>query len=96
MSNPDFVSITTTALQHVTGGETQSFDQFAGALKNEMRGQYHDFVCKGAGLKGGPEFASKMFGAATTDADKIRALKMVKGYCDGSSKLPAAAPAFPF
>jgi hypothetical protein len=91
--------LNTIELTSVTGGAaaaSTSYDQFASGLKDSLRTQYKGLVCDGAGLKGGTEFASQVYGKGASDGDKIRASQMITKYCNGGSQLPAAAPAFPF
>ncbi|MFT3691660.1 MAG: hypothetical protein QM831_00880 [Kofleriaceae bacterium] len=83
-------------LSLIAGGAGQSYDGFAKDLKNDLRADYKSLVCKGAGLKGGTELASQVYGDKASDADKIRASEMLTKYCNGGANLPAAAPAFPF
>lgn len=91
-------TLSLTDLEVITGGAgaAQTYDNFAGGLKDGLRADYKALVCKGAGLKGGTEFASQVYGKNATDGDKIRASKMITSYCNDGSQLPAAAPAFPF
>jgi hypothetical protein len=90
-----------TDLETVTGGATAAstsspFSQFKGNLTDSLRGKYKDLVCGGAGLEGGEEFATKVYGPNATSADRVRATQMITKFCNDGKNLPAAAPAFPF
>jgi hypothetical protein len=89
-------TLSLTDLECVTGGAAQTYDQYAGGLKDSLKQQYKNLVCDGAGLKGGGELASQVYGKGASDGDKIRASQLLTKYCQGGSKLPSAAPAFPF
>jgi hypothetical protein len=98
-SSPRMNNLSTSDLVTITGGApaTQpSFTTFENGLKGNLQGDYKSLVCEGAGYQGGPQLAQQMYGANATDADKIRASKMVTDYCNGGTQLPAAAPKFPF
>jgi hypothetical protein len=92
-----FVSLSTTDLARVSGGEGgNSFDAFADKERARVADPYKQIVCAGAGVKGGPDLAKGVYGAGASDADKIRAAETLKGYCLGGAQLPAAAPKSPF
>jgi len=88
-------TLSTTDLAAITGG-AQSFQQFGDDLKKDLRGRYQHFVCDGAGLLGGEELAKNIYGASTSDDDRIRSAKAITQICNTGTHLPAKAPAFPF
>jgi hypothetical protein len=92
-------NLSTTDLATITGGAPAaqpSFTSFENGLKGSLEGDYKSLVCEAAGYQGGPQLATQMYGANATDADKIRASKMVTDYCNAGTQLPAAAPKAPF
>jgi len=94
MSEP--ISISSDDLARVCGGASP-WDAFVDEERASVAGDYKNIVCRGAGVKGGPPFATKVYGAnRTTEADKIRAAKTLRGVCFEGRRLPAAAPPTPF
>jgi len=91
-----FASISFSDLDLVSGGAGQTFDAYSAGERNRVAPEYKTIVCTGAGVKGAPDLAKGVYGAAATDSDKIRAAEMLKGYCNGGSSLPAQAPKTPF
>jgi len=98
MSINTFVSVSTTDLARVSGGEggASNFDAYADRERARVADPYKQIVCAGAGVKGGPDLAKGVYGAGASDADKIRAAETLRGYCLGGAHLPSAAPKTPF
>ena len=83
-------------LARVCGGAA-AWDAFVKDERASVAGDYKGIVCKGAGVKGGPPFATQVYGAnRTTEKDKIRAAQALTNVCMGGRRLPAAAPPTPF
>ncbi len=92
----DFIAIPDDELARATGG-AQTFDAYVKAQRAAIAQPYKQVVCTTAGVKGGPDFATQVYGKdRTTGADMVRAAETIKGVCLGGSQLPAAAPASPF
>jgi hypothetical protein len=92
-----FTSISTTDLSLVSGGQNAgTFDAFVESERAAVADPYKKIVCKGAGVKGGPDLAKGVYGANVGDTDKIRGAKMLDAYCQGGAQLPSAAPKSPF
>jgi hypothetical protein len=94
-----FSIITTVELEGVSGGAAaaKTWNAYVASQRAAVAPQYKDIVCAGAGVKGGDQFATQVYGAdRTTDADKIRAAQTLKGVCLGGDRLPEAAPQTPF
>lgn len=91
-----FISLSSTELVTVAGGEGGTFDAFADRERARVSDQYKSIVCAGAGVKGGQELAKGVYGPNASDTDKIRAAEVLKGYCMGGAQLPSAAPKTPF
>ena len=90
-------SISTSDLARVSGGASQTWDSYVKGQRAAIAPAYKQVVCAGAGVKGGPEMATQVYGAdRTTEGDKIRAAQTLKGICLGGSRLPEAAPQSPF
>ena len=94
----DFIIISTAELAHATGGANKSsWDSYVASQRGAVAAPYKQVVCTAAGVKGGPEFATQVYGKErTTGGDMIRAAETLKGVCLGGSHLPAAAPESPF
>lgn len=95
----DFIAITADELARATGGATRtsSWDAYVRSQRTAIAAPYKQVVCTTAGVKGGSELATQVYGKdSTTSADMIRAAETIKGVCMGGSQLPAAAPASPF
>jgi hypothetical protein len=83
-------------LAHVCGGGV-AYDAFVNEQRAEIAGDYRVVVCKGAGVKGGPKFATKVYGAdRTTGKDMVRAAKTLRTVCFDGKRLPEGAPPHPF
>ena len=99
-ANESFFSISITDLSLVSGGQAaaapNTFDAFVEGERAAVADPYKKIVCKGAGVKGGPDLAKGVYAAGATDADKIRGAKMLDAYCQGGAQLPSAAPKSPF
>jgi|HubBroStandDraft_6_1064221.scaffolds.fasta_scaffold84981_4 hypothetical protein len=89
-------SISSSDLDLVSGGAGQTFDAYSASERTRVAPEYKTIVCTGAGVKGAPDLAKGVYGAAATDSDKIRGAEMLKSYCNGGSGLPAQAPKTPF
>lgn len=98
MSISTFVSLSSTDLSRVSGGEggASAFDAYADKERARVADPYKQIVCAGAGVKGGPDLAKGVYGAGASDTDKIRAAETLRGYCLGGAHLPSAAPKTPF
>ncbi len=101
MSILSFTSISSFALETVTGGQAApaapgSFADYASGQRSKIADQYRSVVCTTAGIKGAPDLASGVYGAGASDTDKIRASEMLNKYCQGGATLPAQAPKSPF
>jgi hypothetical protein len=86
-------------LDRVSGGVARppTWADYVRGQRSAVAGDYKTIVCAGAGVKGGPQMATEVYGAdRTTDFDKINAAKTLRGICTGGSSLPAAAPPSPF
>ena len=94
MSN--ILTLSITDLSNVTGGAGQSFQDFTSEQRAKIADPYRQVVCTTAGIKGGPDLASGMYGAGASDSDKIRAADVLNKYCQGGAQLPAQAPKSPF
>jgi hypothetical protein len=94
--NNCFTSISTVDLAAVSGGNDSTFEAFANKERARVADPYRQIVCAGAGVKGAPDLAKGVYGANASDADKIRGAEMLRAYCQGGAKLPAAAPPSPF
>ncbi len=85
-----------TELAGACGGGA-SWDAYVKSQRGKVAPAYKQVVCTAAGVKGGDQLASGVYGAdRTTDADRIRGAESIKGVCLGGSSLPAAAPQSPF
>jgi len=91
-------SINPSDLARVSGGASQkTWNAYVQGQRAAIAPAYKQVVCSGAGVTGGPQMATQVYGAdRTTDADKIRAAETLKGICLGGSRLPEAAPQSPF
>ncbi len=98
MSNLSTVSFQD--LGRIAGGQNasspSSFDAYANKERARIADPYKQIVCAGAGVKGAPDLAKGVYGPGASDADKIRGAEMLKQYCLGGARLPAAAPKSPF
>jgi hypothetical protein len=95
----DFIAISVDELAHATGGAAKgsSWDAYVNSQRAAVAPAYKQVVCAAAGVKGGPEFATQVYGKdRTTGGDMIRAAETLKGVCMGGARLPAAAPESPF
>lgn len=89
-------TISSTDLARVAGGGS-SWDSYVKGKRSAVAPAYRQVVCTTAGVKGGREFATQVYGAErTTNADMIRGAETIKGVCMGGERLPSAAPASPF
>jgi hypothetical protein len=97
MQTPNnFIALDDLDLARVTGGAS-SWDAYVKSQRSAVAAPYKQVVCTTAGIKGGPEFATQVYGAdRTTQADKIRAAQTISGVCTGGLRLPEAAPPSPF
>ena len=92
----DFISITNGDLDRVSGGGA-SWDAYVRSQRAAVAAPYKRVVCAAAGVKGGKQFATQVYGADnTTSGDMIRAAETLKGVCMGGTRLPEAAPQSPF
>lgn len=92
----DFLALDDLALAQVTGGGS-AWDAYVKSQRSAVAPHYKQVVCATAGIKGGPELATQVYGAErTTQADKIRAAQTISGVCLGGARLPEAAPPSPF
>ena len=92
----DFISISAAELGRVTGGGA-AWDSYVKNQRAAVAPAYRSVVCAAAGVKGGSELATQVYGAdRATNADKIRAAETIKGVCLGGTRLPEAAPQSPF
>ncbi len=83
-------------LERVTGGGS-AWDAYVRGQRKSVAGAYKNVVCTAAGVKGGREFATQVYGAdRTTGADMVRAAETLKSVCMGGARLPEQAPATPF
>jgi hypothetical protein len=83
-------------LEHVCGGGA-AWDAHVKSERSRVAGSYKDIVCAGAGVKGGPQLATQVYGSArTTGGDMVRAAKTLRTVCMGGSRLPEQAPPHPF
>lgn len=83
-------------LANVTGGGA-AWDSYVKTQRKAVATPYKQVVCTTAGVRGGPEMATQVYGAdRTTGSDMIRASETIKGICMGGTSLPEAAPASPF
>jgi hypothetical protein len=94
----DFIAIPVAELAHATGGAAKtSWDAYVNNQRAVVAAPYKQVVCTAAGVKGGPELATQIYGKdRTTNGDMIRGAETLKGVCMGGSRLPAAAPESPF
>ena len=94
----DFQALTIIELGTITGGAAKgSWDAYVASQRAAVAAPYKQVVCTTAGIKGGPELATQVYGKdRTTGADMIRAAETVRSVCLGGSQLPSAAPASPF
>jgi hypothetical protein len=84
-------------LGRIHGGAQTAWDKYVAGQRTAVAPAYKSVVCTAAGVKGGPEFATQVYGAArTTTGDKIRAAETIRGVCMGGARLPEAAPQSPF
>jgi hypothetical protein len=97
MQTPNnFIALDDLDLGRVIGGGS-SWDAYVKSQRSAVAAPYKQVVCTTAGIKGGPEFATQVYGAdRTTQADKIRAAQTISGVCMGGVRLPEAAPQSPF
>ena len=96
MQDPSILAIAPHALRGVVGGGS-AWDSFVKSQRTAVAPAYRNVVCTTAGIKGGPELATQVYGAdRTTGGDKIRAAETIRGVCMGGSRLPDAAPPSPF
>lgn len=82
-------------LSSATGG-AQTFQDYTADQRAKVADPYRQVVCTTAGIKGGPDLATGMYGQGAADADKIRAAEVINKYCLGGASLPAQAPKSPF
>jgi len=94
----DFPILPTAALDRVCGGaQPSSWDAYVRSQRSAVAGPYKNVVCTAAGVKGGRELATQVYGKErTTGADMIRAAETLKSVCMGGSRLPEQAPPHPF
>ncbi len=93
----NFITITTSELETISGGAKSAWDSYVASQRTAIAPAYKSVVCTTAGIKGGPQLATQVYGAdRTTGADMIRAAETVRGVCQGGAQLPSAAPASPF
>jgi len=91
----DFITITD-GLDAVCGGGA-SWDAYVKSQRQGLAPAYKNIVCTAAGVKGGREFATQVYGKdRTTGADMIRAAETLKSVCLGGAHLPEQAPPSPF
>jgi hypothetical protein len=91
------VTISSIDLVTVAGGQAApSFSDFTNNQRAKIAEPYRQVVCTAAGIKGGPDLASGVYGAGASDTDKIRAAETLNKYCLGGASLPAQAPKSPF
>ena len=91
-----FIELGTVELARVAGGGA-SWDSYVKHQRSAVAEPYKKVVCTAAGVKGGPEFATQVYGKERTNGgDMIRAAETLKGICMGGARLPAAAPESPF
>ena len=90
--------LTVVELSTVTGGQaaSSSFSEYTSGQRAKIAEPYRQVVCTTAGIKGGPDLATGVYGAGASDADKIRAAETLNKYCLGGATLPAQAPKSPF
>ena len=93
-----FEAIPSTELAGVAGGaQPSTWDAYVKSQRQAVSGHYKNVVCTAAGVKGGREFATQVYGKErTTGADMIRAAETLRGVCMGGSRLPEQAPQSPF
>jgi hypothetical protein len=93
-----FEAIASSDLTGVSGGaQPSAWDAYVKGQRKAVAGAYRNVVCTAAGVKGGPEFATQVYGKErTTGADMIRAAETLKGVCMGGARLPEQAPQSPF
>jgi hypothetical protein len=92
-----FTTIASLELDAVTGGAQSSWDAYVKGQRAAVAAPYKNVVCTGAGVKGGREFATQVYGKdRATGADMIRAAETLKGVCMGGKRLPIQAPPSPF
>jgi hypothetical protein len=92
----EFISISSTDLERVAGGGG-SWDAYVRSQRASVAGAYKNVVCTATGVKGGPEFATQVYGKErTTNSDMIRAAQTLKSVCLGGDQLPEQAPKTPF
>jgi hypothetical protein len=83
-------------LASVTGGGA-AWDAYVKTQRKAIARPYRQVVCTTAGIRGGPEMATQVYGAdRTTGGDMIRASETLEGICTGGDRLPAQAPQSPF
>jgi hypothetical protein len=89
------LTISNLDLANVAGGEG-TFGDYTANQRQKIADPYRQVVCTTAGIKGGPDLATGMYGAGASDGDKIRAAEVLNKYCLGGAQLPAQAPKSPF
>jgi hypothetical protein len=88
--------LTSIDLERVNGGGAD-WDAYVRRQRASVAAPYKNIVCAGAGVKGGREFATQVYGAdRTTGADMVRAAEALKTVCMGGRRLPEQAPPTPF
>lgn len=86
----------TNQLDRVCGGGAQ-WDAYLKGQRTRIAPKYKEVVCAAAGIKGGPQMATEVYGPdRATESDKVRAAQTLRGICIGGDHLPAGAPASPF
>ena len=92
----EFIAVQTIDLERVCGGGS-SWDNYVRSQRAGVAAKYKQVVCSAAGVKGGRELATQVYGAdRTTGSDMVRAAETLKSVCMGGARLPEQAPATPF
>ena len=92
------ITIANEDLARVSGGaQPATWDAYVRSQRQAVAPAYKNVVCTAAGVKGGKQFATEVYGANRTNgADMIRAAETLKSVCMGGDRLPDAAPQAPF
>lgn len=92
------ITIANEDLARVSGGaQPSTWDAYVRSQRQAVAPAYKNVVCTAAGVKGGKQFATEVYGADRTNSgDMIRAAQTLKEVCMGGARLPDAAPQSPF
>ena len=91
-----FDTLDITQLSSITGGAS-AWDAYVKSQRKQVAPAFKQVVCTTAGIKGGPEMATQVYGKERANQnDMIRASETLRGICLGGERLPEAAPQSPF